>query len=46
MILYYIPLGIVHPNAHSLIVDEHIIYIFALLLIASHASKRWLSFRE
>lgn len=30
MLLYYLPLGIIHPDAHSLIIDDHI--IFALLL--------------
>ncbi|MFZ3008807.1 MAG: DoxX family membrane protein, partial [Minisyncoccia bacterium] len=28
MLLYYIPLGIIHPDAHSMIVDDHIIFIF------------------
>ena len=31
MLLYYIPLGIIYPNTHSMIVDDHI--IFALILI-------------
>lgn len=31
MLLYYIPLGIIHPDDHSLIVDQHI--IFGLLMI-------------
>jgi len=31
MLLYYIPLGIIHPDTHSMIVDDHI--IFGLLLI-------------
>lgn len=42
MLLYYLPLGFPYPNAHSLIVDEHIIYIFALLLLAVlSAGKVW-----
>lgn len=42
MLLYYLPLGIWHPNAHSLVVDEHIIYIFSLLLLASlDAGRTW-----
>ncbi|MBX4195426.1 DoxX family protein [Candidatus Parcubacteria bacterium] len=31
MLLYYIPLGIIHPDAHSLIVDQHV--VFGLLMI-------------
>src|ERR1035437_4824749 len=31
MLLYYIPLGIIHPDAHSMIVDDHV--VFGLLLI-------------
>ncbi len=42
MLLYFLPLGILHPNAHSYIVDEHIIYIFAFLaLSALHAGHIW-----
>lgn len=33
MILYYLVLGFPHPNAHAYIVDEHIIYIVALLVL-------------
>ena len=33
MVLYYLPLGFPAPNAHSYIVDEHIIYIFSLALL-------------
>ncbi|MDO8435400.1 MAG: DoxX family protein [bacterium] len=40
MILYWLPLGIVHPNAHSLIVDEHIIYAAALLVLGSVSAGR------
>lgn len=42
MILYYLPLGIIHPNANSLIVDNHIIFALVLLyLSASDAGKMW-----
>ena len=42
MLLYYIPLGIIHPDAHSLIVDEHIIYSFLMLYMARvGAGKVW-----
>lgn len=40
MVLYWIPLGILHPNTHSLVVDEHIIYGTALLLLASMSAGR------
>ncbi|MEK7464219.1 MAG: DoxX family protein [Patescibacteria group bacterium] len=41
MLLYYIPiLDFPYPNAHSYIVDEHIIYIFSLLVLASFSSGR------
>lgn len=42
MLLYYIPLGIIHPDAHSMIVDDHIIFIFILLYLAQvGAGKIW-----
>jgi thiosulfate dehydrogenase [quinone] large subunit len=42
MLLYYVPLGILHPDAHSLIVDDHIIYIAALFLLGNfHAGRAW-----
>src|SRR3989344_6605975 len=31
MLLYYLPLGVIHPDAHSFIVDDHV--IFGLILI-------------
>ncbi len=41
MFLYYLPiLNFPYPNAHSFIVDEHIIYIFALLFLASIKAGR------
>jgi thiosulfate dehydrogenase [quinone] large subunit len=43
MLLYYIPgLTGLMPDAHSFIVDEHIVYIFTLLLLAAlHAGRMW-----
>ena len=43
MMLYYFPiLDFPYPNAHSLIVDEHIIYALALLAVSSlRAGKVW-----
>lgn len=42
MVLYYIPLGVPYPNPHSLIVDEHIVYAAALLVLyASYAGRFW-----
>ncbi|MEK7608027.1 MAG: DoxX family protein [Patescibacteria group bacterium] len=42
MILYYLPLGFPYPNAHAYIVDEHIIYAAALLLLgALQAGRIW-----
>lgn len=43
MILYYLPsLDFPYPNAHSYIVDEHIVYIAGLLVLAAFkAGKVW-----
>lgn len=43
MLLYYLPiLDFPYPNPHSYLVDEHIIYIFVLLLFASiRAGRVW-----
>lgn len=43
MILYYLPgLDFPYPNTHSYIVDEHIIYISALLVFISfRAGRAW-----
>jgi len=43
MALYYIPiLAFPYVGAHSLIVDEHIVYIVAfVVLITTHAGKIW-----
>ncbi|MEK7636361.1 MAG: DoxX family membrane protein [Patescibacteria group bacterium] len=41
MLLYYLPmLNFPYPNSYSFIVDEHIIYISALLLLASFRAGR------
>ncbi len=34
MLLYYCALSFPYPNANSLVVDEHIVYIFALIVLA------------
>lgn len=43
MFLYYLPiLQFPYPNPYSFLVDEHIIYIFALLmLVSAHAGRVW-----
>ncbi len=43
MLLYYLPiLDFPHPNPHSYIVDEHVVYITALLVLAAtNAGKVW-----
>ncbi|MDP2651261.1 MAG: DoxX family protein [bacterium] len=41
MILYYLPRGFPKPDAHSYIVDSHIIYILVLLYLASRAPRGW-----
>jgi thiosulfate dehydrogenase [quinone] large subunit len=42
MILYWLPLGILHPDAHSLIVDDHIIFAAGLLFLSSmNAGRIW-----
>lgn len=33
MFLYYLPLGFPFPNEHAFLVDEHIVYAFALLYL-------------
>ena len=41
MALYYLPiLNFPYPNAHAFIVDEHVIYAFALLVLASFRAGR------
>ncbi len=42
MLLYYIPLGIIHPDAHSLVVDQHVIFGPLLVYLALvEAGKIW-----
>lgn len=42
MFLYYLPLGWLHPNVNSLVVDEHIIFICALFVLgAFRAGRAW-----
>lgn len=42
MILYYLPLGFPYPNAHAFLVDEHIVYALALLLLGNlRAGRVW-----
>ena len=40
MILYWLPLGILRPDAYSLVVDDHIIYAAALLVLSSARAGR------
>lgn len=41
MALYYFPiLDGVYPNAHALIVDEHVVYFFAFLVLAAFRAGR------
>ncbi|MEK7066087.1 MAG: hypothetical protein AAB965_00775 [Patescibacteria group bacterium] len=47
MFLYYLPiLQFPYPNVHSFIVDEHIIYISALLVLGSLKAGRVWGFEE
>lgn len=42
MLLYYLPLGIIHPDTHSMIVDNHIIFGLTLIYFAIiGAGKVW-----
>jgi len=42
MAMYYLALGFPYPNEHALVVDEHIVYIFALLVLAAfNADRVW-----
>jgi len=40
MILYWLPLGFPYPNEHAYIVDEHLIYAAALLVLAAMRAGR------
>ncbi|MEX2090729.1 MAG: DoxX family protein [Candidatus Paceibacterota bacterium] len=42
MLLYYIPLGFPYPNPNSYIVDQHIIFIFSLLVLGGFRAGRFL----
>ena len=42
MFLYYLPLGIIHPDAHSLIVDDHIIFGLLLIYLARADTQKFL----
>lgn len=47
MALFYFPvLKFPYPNPNSFIVDEHIIYIGALLVLAAFRSDRYWAFRK
>ena len=42
MLLYYIPLGVIYPDTHSMVVDDHVIFIFILLYFTfAEAGKTW-----
>jgi thiosulfate dehydrogenase [quinone] large subunit len=42
MLMYYLPLGFPYPNEHSFVVEEHVVYMFALLALAAFgAGKVW-----
>jgi thiosulfate dehydrogenase [quinone] large subunit len=40
MLAYYLPLGILHPNEHALIVDEHVVYMAGFLVLALFRAGR------
>ena len=47
MLLYYLPiLDFPYPNPHAYIVDEHIIYITALLLLGSMRAGRFIGLEK
>lgn len=47
MLLYYFPtLDFPYPNAHSFIVDEHIIYATALIVLASFKNHRFIGQKD
>jgi thiosulfate dehydrogenase [quinone] large subunit len=41
MILYYLPLNFPQPDAHSYIVDQHLIYALALLILGAWQAGRF-----
>lgn len=46
MLLYYFPLGFPYPDAHSFIVDQHIMYATSLLVLASFRAGRVMGLEE
>ena len=42
MLLYYLPLPLLYPDAHSFIVDDHVIYIAGFVLLAGISAGRFL----
>lgn len=40
MLMYYLPLGFPYPNEHALVVDEHIVYALAFLVLAAFGAGR------
>lgn len=40
MALYYLALGFPRPNAHALVIDEHIIFIASLLVVGAFGAGR------
>jgi thiosulfate dehydrogenase (quinone) large subunit len=42
MLLYYIPLGVIYPSEHAMIVDEHVIYGLLMVYLALiEAGRHW-----
>ena len=41
MLLYYLPLGVIHPDAHSFIVDDHVIFGLILIYFTMAGSGKW-----
>lgn len=42
MLLYYIPLGVIHPDPHSMVVDQHVIFgLLMLYLSYAGAGQMW-----
>ena len=46
MLLYYLPLGIIHPDAHSLVVDDHVILGLLLVYFTFKGSGGWWSLEK
>jgi thiosulfate dehydrogenase [quinone] large subunit len=43
MILYWLPLGIIYPDTHTLFVDDHIIYSIVLILLITQKAGSFYS---